>query len=119
MTEAGPDGAYRSITGKLAQVDALPTHTMEYSRPVRIAPEVAALGFDKKEEEAAVCDLRNISRKETKNRQRISNVAGLVSLFGVAIFVANDNKVPRLTRSLMAGPFGIWFGYLLSAQAGI
>jgi hypothetical protein len=113
------DGAYRSITGKKVHEGAAPTHVMLNSVPVPIAPEVAALGFDKVEEEAAVCDLRNISRKEVKNRQRISNIGGLVSLLGVIFFIINDSKFPRYFRLVMNAPFGVWIGYLLSAQAGI
>jgi len=113
------NGQYRSITGKLVEEGKAPTHTMEFSRPVRIMPEQMALGFDKKEEEAAVCSLRNISKKEKRNRQKISNFGLLLSILGIAVFVTKDNEIPRFYRFAMSGPFGIWIGYLLSAKAGI
>jgi len=110
---------HRSIIGKAVADDAPPTHTMFNSVPVPLTPEQAALGFDKPEEEKAVCEIRNISKKEMKQRRKISNVGLLLSTLGVAIFVYKDNEIPRYFRLSMSGPFGIWFGYWLSAKAGI
>ena len=110
---------HRSITGKVVDDDAAPTHTMSFSRPVKLTPEEAALGFDKKEEEVAACSLRNISKKEVAKRQKISNVGLMVSLGMVAFFIAKDNDFPRYYRVAVTPAFGVWIGYLLSAKAGI
>lgn len=99
--------------------DAAPTHTMSFSVPVPIDPAVAALGPDKQEEEKAVCDLRNISRKEIKKRQKISNYGLALSVIGTAFFIAKDNEISRYFRLSMMLPYSIWLGYLISAQTGI
>jgi hypothetical protein len=119
--EASPasKGTHRSIVGKVVADDAMPTHTMEWARPVPISDEVRAEGFDKKAEEGAACSLRNISKKETKRRQRISNVGLLLSIIGTTFFIAKDKEIPRFSRLVMSAPFGLWIGFLLSAKAGI
>jgi len=120
MAEAkDPVGTHLSIVGKVVKDDAAPTHTMSFSRPVKLTPEESAMGFDKKEEEVAACSLRNISKKETRQRQKISNFGLLLSIVGVAFFVAKDKEIPRYYRLTMNAPFGLWIGYLLSAKAGI
>jgi len=119
MASSDTPGRHLSITGKVVDEGKAPTHTMEYSRPVPITAEQAAMGFDKKEEASAVADLRNISTKEVSNRQRISNVGLAASVLGVAFFIVKDKEIPRFYRSAMIGPFGLWFGYWISAKAGI
>jgi hypothetical protein len=112
-------GSYRSIVGKQVEYDQTPTHIMVYGRPVPLSEEAKAQGFDKKEEEGAACSLRNISKKETKRRQRLSNIGLVLSILGAGIFIAKDKDLPRYSRSAMMAPFGLWIGFLLSAKAGI
>jgi len=117
--EAQSLATHYSILGKVVKDDAAPTHTMSFSRPVPLSAEDAGLGFDKKQEEVAACSLRNISKKESAQRQKISNVGLALSVLGVAFFVMKGRDLPRYYRLVMSAPFGIWIGYLLSAKAGI
>ena len=117
-----PDAAastHRSIVGKVVADDQPPTHTMAWGRPTPISEEVKAQGFDKKEEEGAACSIRNISKKETARRYRISQFGLVMSILGCGFFVAKDKEIPRYYRLVMNIPFGLWIGLFLSAKAGI
>ena len=121
MAKEGGEGGDRhlSITGKMVQDDQLPTHTMSYARPVPLTKEQQALGFDKAEEEVAACSIRNISKKETKRREKISNVGLMLTIVSGAFFIIKDKEIPRYFRFAMSGPIGLWIGFYLSAKAGI
>jgi len=108
-----------SITGKMVTEDGAPTHIMQFSRPVPIPEELKGKAFDKKEEEVAACEIRNISRKEIKARYKISNAGMIVSLIGMAFFMFKGEDLPRYYRLVMNAPFAVWIGYYLSASQGI
>jgi hypothetical protein len=113
------NGRHRSIVGKVVDDDKAPTHYMSYGKPVPLPAELIGQEFDKKEEEVAACSLRNISKKETRKRHRISNFGLLATIVMGAAFIWKDAEIPRYYRLAMNAPIALWIGFYLSAKAGI
>jgi translation elongation factor EF-Tu-like GTPase len=120
MSSDGTGLTHRSITGKTVADEQLPTHTMKWSVPQLISKEdQAKIVFDKEEEKAAACSLRNISKKEIKRRYVISKVGFIISALLASVFILNDDKVPRTARLLMLPSLSVFIGFSLSAKTGI
>ena len=96
-----------------------PKYTMTNSRPVPITEETLALGFDKQEEEAATCSLRNISKAESARRYKISETGRAMAVLMALGFVLAGDRVPWYYRVLVNIPIGVWIGYHDSAKNGI
>lgn len=108
------------MNGEMVAEGSKPTHTMHYTRPIKLTEEQREkIKFDPVKEQEAMDKLHNISAEEIERRYQMARVSAVVAALGTLLFVFKDRDWPRSARSMMVLPYSAAIGLYLSAGTGV